>query len=431
MYKTNCFLLLTGILLTLILAGVSEAFSGAGSGTEAAPYIITNVIQLQEMKNELDKWYELGNDIDASETSTWNSGAGFEPIGNPSAIYFLGHFDGKGHKITNLKINRTTNYIGLFGISNPPSTIKNVGLEDANITGNWTVGGLVGQNGNVIDNSYVKSTIAITGNKIVGGLVGINTSIITNSYAEINVTNSGIYTGGLVGYNTQNITNCYSKGNVQGVNRVGGLVGYNTGYVGVSYSTGSVSGSSDEIGGLIGFNGVTTQINNAYATGAVSGAKNVGGLVGRNESIVIDSYSTGSVTGATNVGGLAGLSTPTCYDSFWDTQTSEQPTSACGTGKTTTEMQDVNTFLNAGWDFNTPVWKICNGTNYPKLEWQESLTGDFACPDGVDIYDLAIFIDQWLLQGGYIADIAPAPGGDGIVNMLDFAVFAENWLAGQ
>jgi len=30
----------------------------------------------------------------------------------------------------------------------------------------------------------------------------------------------------------------------------------------------------------------------------------------------------------------------------------------------------------------------------------------------------------------YSADIAPAPYGDGVVDMLDLALFAENWLAG-
>ena len=50
----------------------------------------------------------------------------------------------------------------------------------------------------------------------------------------------------------------------------------------------------------------------------------------------------------------------------------------------------------------------------------------------VDYESLADFADQWLKTGAnyYIADIAPAPSGDGIVNLLDFAALAENWLAG-
>lgn len=43
----------------------------------------------------------------------------------------------------------------------------------------------------------------------------------------------------------------------------------------------------------------------------------------------------------------------------------------------------------------------------------------------VDFYDLKIMVDNWL--GCSTADIAP-PGGDGIVNLLDFAELANCWL---
>jgi hypothetical protein len=59
------------------------SFSGSGSGTVSSPYVISNATQLQEMKDDLTAHYVLGNDIDASETSDWNGGAGFEAIGDP------------------------------------------------------------------------------------------------------------------------------------------------------------------------------------------------------------------------------------------------------------------------------------------------------------------------------------------------------------
>ena len=62
-----------------------------------APTIITNVQQLQAMQNDLDGRYELGRNIDASETQYWNNGEGFEPVGP-----FTGVFDGNGYTITNL-----------------------------------------------------------------------------------------------------------------------------------------------------------------------------------------------------------------------------------------------------------------------------------------------------------------------------------------
>jgi hypothetical protein len=51
----------------------------------------------------------------------------------------------------------------------------------------------------------------------------------------------------------------------------------------------------------------------------------------------------GSVTGNYTVGGLVGLNFGTVSNSFWDTETSGQSTSAGGTGETTAEMQDVGT----------------------------------------------------------------------------------------
>jgi hypothetical protein len=46
-------------------------------------------------------------------------------------------------------------------------------------------------------------------------------------------------------------------------------------------------------------------------------------------------------------------------------------TSYGGTGKTTAEMQTQSTFTDAGWDFTTPVWKICETADYPRLAWEK------------------------------------------------------------
>ncbi|GAF81040.1 unnamed protein product, partial [marine sediment metagenome] len=82
------------------------------------------------------------------------------------------------------------------------------------------------------------------------------------------------------------------------------------------------------------------------------------------------SYSTGSVSGTTNVGGLLGDNEGTVYLSFWDTETSGQSSSDGGTGLPTAEMQTASTFTDARWDFNTPVWTIDEGVDYPHLWWE-------------------------------------------------------------
>jgi len=92
------------------------------------------------------------------------------------------------------------------------------------------------------------------------------------------------------------------------------------------------------------------------------------------------SYSTGSVTGNSNVGGLVGRSFDgTVSDSFWDIETSGQPTSAGGTGKTTAQMKDIATFSAARWKIiavalnqTNPsyVWNIVDKQTYPFLSWE-------------------------------------------------------------
>ena len=110
----------------------------------------------------------------------------------------------------------------------------------------------------------------------------------------------------------------------------------------------------------------------------MTGEDNVGGLIGRNDiaGTASNSYSTGSVTGITNDGGLVGNNAGTVSNSFWDTQTSGQPTSDGGTGKTTAEMQDITTFSGAEWDivligdYVDETWYIDDENDYPRLGCQ-------------------------------------------------------------
>ena len=61
-----------------------------------------------------------------------------------------------------------------------------------------------------------------------------------------------------------------------------------------------------------------------------------------------------------------------------------------------------------------------------QIECTESIGGDVDGDCRVDIDDLQIMTSAWL-QNVPSADIAPT-GGDGIVNLLDLAVLAQNWL---
>jgi len=87
------------------------------------------------------------------------------------------------------------------------------------------------------------------------------------------------------------------------------------------------------------------------------------------------SYSTGTVSGNENIGGLVGVGDANeVVASFWDTKSSGQATSDGGIGKTTAEMQDIQTYLGAGWDFVGEagnglheIWRMPEGGSYPVL----------------------------------------------------------------
>jgi len=71
---------------------------------------------------------------------------------------FSGIFDGSGHTISNLTINRpATDYVGLFGITSAASAIWNVGLIGGGVSGANYVGGLVGGNYGTVSNSYTRA----------------------------------------------------------------------------------------------------------------------------------------------------------------------------------------------------------------------------------------------------------------------------------
>ncbi|MCD4829200.1 MAG: T9SS type A sorting domain-containing protein [Candidatus Cloacimonetes bacterium] len=342
---------------TILLA---DGVQPEGDGTQADPYQVATLDNLLWVSTNNVSWschFIQTADIDATDTQNWNDGAGFSPIGTGALHDFSGSYNGQGYTIDGLYMNRPTNDCpGMFGIVTA-ITCDNLGLTNVEMTGHINVGGLVGYD--------------------FGG------STITNCYSTGSVSGTNDNIGGLVGTNGQSstISNCYSTASVAGVNCVGCLAGASFGTIGDSYSTGSVNGTVNYIGGLVG--GCSGSIINCYSTGSVNGISKVGGLVGYvygSDGSVINCYSTGSVNGTENfIGGLVGSNASTVTSSFWDIETSGQTTSAGGTGLTTTEMQALATYIDAGWDFMEEtangaedIWGLNYAENggYPFLEWQ-------------------------------------------------------------
>jgi len=203
---------------------------------------------LQGMNGNPTGNYVLGGNIDASATAGWNVGAGFMPIGrDPINNLFTGAFDGLGHTISNLTINRSsTDYVGLFGATAAGSSIRNVGLVGGSVTGTNYVGGLVGHNAGTVVNSYVGASVS--GTQYVGGLAGLNNGTVSNSYAGGSVSGTQ-NVGGLVGDNSGTVNNSYAVGRVSGTQAVGGLAGANSGTVSNSFWDTQTSGQGSSAGG--------------------------------------------------------------------------------------------------------------------------------------------------------------------------------------
>jgi len=467
-----------------------ERYSG-GEGTSEAPYWICHSWEMQTLganSGDWDKHFKLMADLDLGGYT----GTQFNLIGTWPKPFFVGTFDGNGHKIHNFtyKTDTVKSGVGLFGAAGSPYTqaeIKNLTLVEPNVDA-----GPGGDAGAIVGLWYQDGVLS--GCAVIGGSIKGSSNV-----------------GGLIGWNQScNIEKCCSLANVSGTaagraaNPVGGLIGVNNwGVISECYSGGSVASDGNIVGGLAGWNGAT--VTNCYSTAVVSGVEMVGGLVGYNSSsecVISKCYAAGSVSGTgVYVAGLTPFASGALTDCFWDTQTSGRPEPAPGTGLPTEQMQMQSTFTDAGWDFiqetangYKDVWRLCNeGSEYPKLAW-EYMTGDFVCPDGVELNDLEEFAQQWLLKklkadvdsdggnrtvdfldwvvfasawqstpgssnwnencdiaplggddivdvddvvvftqewlqpGAYSADIWPRPDGDGIVDAKDFAVFAENWL---
>lgn len=380
----------------------------SGLGTLLDPYVIWDVNDLQDMNLDLTAYYELGQDIDAAVTVGWNGGLGFDPIGNHPVPAFVGHFDGKGYKITDLVINRPLeDFVGLFGYTaGVGGEIKNVGLEDVDITGgNYSVAGLVGFNDDFRDITDCWVTGSVTFDCSAGyaalcaGFVGYSDGVISDCYFNGTFTNVDAVgrrnrqNGGFIGLEGGGtITRCWSGGTIimTGVDgseteELGGFAGLcSGGSITRCFSTMDISIESDGvwgIGGFIGDNDGTVQ--DCYARGDVvatiiagpttyDNIDYVAGFVGYNGDTIGNCYSTGLVsataTTTSYVGGFCGEDGGTVTDCFWDIDTSGQAASDGGTGELTVDMKLAITFTAAGWGFGAE-WGMtppCNN-GYPCL----------------------------------------------------------------
>ena len=308
-----------------------------------------------ELMNNLDFDENDDDQITSADTTYWNSGAGWTPIGGAdesASNDFTATFEGNDHTISNLYISLNTTganvatFVGLFAdISG--GTARNVGLVNPSVSNTRSgsasfsrTGALAGRNtaGSTVSGSYVSGG-SVTGTRNIGSgndenlagcLIGYNAGTVTTSHASCAATATGSYSGrdragGLIGRSDGTVSNSYATGGVSSDTTAGGLVG-ETRSTGVtitgSHATGAVSASGGGgdvwAGGLAG--ALESSVSDSYATGAVSASGGnvwAGGLAGDvvGTQTVTASYATGAVSGsgsaAVAVGGLAGRLTNT------------------------------------------------------------------------------------------------------------------------
>ncbi len=287
-----------------------------------ATFNISTLAQLQDMENHKTDTCVLLNDIDAAATRNWNEGnpdvyAGFDPI-----ITFQGYFDGGGFTISNLYINRPTEaYVGLFGktqVNADSYYIKDVTLENVDITGKDVVGALCGYVDEYdITNCHSSGTVEVKGGSVesdkgAGGLIGMKEDTKTisscSSSCTVKAETDLSYVapiGGLVGHIKGGaFSNCTASGLVTATMDAGNKLFYAGGFAGEinggdfdeCYATGDVTinvtttSTAIYVGGFAGDSGGT--IDKCFAYGDVTylaaSNANVGGFCGRDQSTTFD-----------------------------------------------------------------------------------------------------------------------------------------------
>lgn len=269
---------------------------------------ISTLAQLRAMSPSGD--YELSGNINASATQT----TPFVPIGT-SSTPFTGSFNGKGYKISNLRIAGNRHYAGLFGYAYA-ADIQDVKLENVSVTNSasyYYSGALAGYLGSSTVYYVEVSNSTISGGGYTGGLVGLAGSgsyVVGTNGSSVQVSGAS-YVGGLFGHLTSSslINSHTSGGSVSGGDSVGGLVGRGSGG-GVSYSSATqvnVSGTSNT-GGLVGLAN-SSGIYYSSVSGQVNGGARTGGAVGQitDATSVYTTATNMTISGATDTGGVVGL----------------------------------------------------------------------------------------------------------------------------
>lgn len=212
----------------------------------------------------------LDKDIDLT-------GKEWTPIGTGYSNKYTGTFDGGGHTIKGLTVTTNDQFVGLFGSIGYAGTVKNVMMEDVQITSNRSsgfAGGVAGYSDGTIENCSVSGSVS--GTVYVGGVVGAQLEGSITGCSSSTTVKGTVYVGGVAGQTNRSatLTACYATGNV----------------IIEIHPTNNISG-----GGLVGFNGgngvwACYATGNVTSTGSSTGKVHISGFLGDNYTTVTACY---------------------------------------------------------------------------------------------------------------------------------------------
>ena len=206
--------------------------SNTPDGSEENPFVVRSAADLCNLINLLVSgrmnYVVMEEDVDLANVTDWT------PLFNipdqPNGYPYI-DFDGKGHIIRNLTSNTTGqyDYCGLFGVL--CGNVRNLGVENANVTctgGTGIIAGYLGHStyGKPCYIEKVWVTGKVTANGYCGGMFGnvANEAHITNCFANVEVNGSSDLTGGIIGRVRAEVimNNVYAAGSI---NLGGGIIG--------------------------------------------------------------------------------------------------------------------------------------------------------------------------------------------------------------
>ena len=282
-YKYTVKVNATGLTLEGCAIGSWADGGGESGAAEDLDYIYDSNTKTYTVYNAdgLLAWNEAAQkdrSINCTLTADINlTGKDWTPIGTDYDNSYKGTFDGGGHTITGLTFTTNDQYAGLFGCLGEAGTVKNVVMEDVQITCNHRLG-------------------------YAGGVAGFSDGTIENCSVSGSVSGT-IRAGGVVGAQWEgSITGCSSSATVKGLAYVGGVAGEtNSGAtMAACYATGNVTIEMHPInnilgGSLVGMNAGSSLLacyatGNVTSTGSSTGKVHIGGFLGNNYTTVTACY---------------------------------------------------------------------------------------------------------------------------------------------